>query len=241
MGNAIRFTSEGQVWVRARREGSRVYFEVQDSGVGISPSALQEIFKPFVQAKASTMRTFGGTGLGLAIARHLVECMGGTLTASSEEGKGSTFRFDIALPACEPPREILTDSLNVEELDPRLSVLVAEDNRVNREVIGRQLEVLELRATVVEDGEQALSCMTEKLYDVVLMDLHMPKPDGLGATRAARKLGYQGPIIAMTASALKEDQAAARDAGMTAFLEKPVTLKALRRALAESDGEASRT
>ena len=153
--------------------------------------------------------------------------MDGDLQASSVEGQGSTFSFDIALPACDAAEEAPRERLSLPPLDTTVTILVAEDNPVNQAVIRRQLEVLKIQATIVDDGEQALTCMLEQSFDVVLMDLHMPKLDGLGATRAARERGYEGPIVAMTASALLEDRAAAKEAGMTAFLEKPVTLEAL--------------
>lgn len=220
--------------VRVRRAGDAVHFEVQDTGIGIAPEAIERVFQPFIQADASTTRTHGGTGLGLAIARHLVETMGGTLTVESTEGEGSTFRFHLDMPPCEASPEHVepeaTPAVSVEGL----SVLVAEDNPVNREVVRRQLEALSVEAVLVQDGQEALAILSEQRFDAVLMDLHMPKIDGLEAARRAREAGYEDAIIAMTASALPEDRQAALDAGMEDVLVKPVTLEGLRVMLART-------
>ncbi|MBC04279.1 MAG: hypothetical protein CMJ34_13415 [Phycisphaerae bacterium] len=231
VGNAVKFTADGSVVVRMHRVGDSVACEVEDNGPGISGELRTQIFEPFVQGDASTTREHGGSGLGLAISRHLVECMGGTLDVISTAGQGSCFRFDVCIPACHgPDAEMSEGQARAGRLRP-LSVLVAEDNALNRVVLERQLESLEVDVRMVANGVEALKQLESTRFDVVLMDLHMPRLDGLNTTRRARAAGYDGPILAMTASALPEDREAAIEAGMNGFLVKPVATAVLEKAL----------
>ncbi len=231
LGNAIKFTEQGQVTVRAQRQGDTLELAVADTGIGIPPAALAQIFEPFVQADATTTRRFGGSGLGLAISRRLTEALGGTLSVESTEGAGSTFRLALPFPAAAPAPEG-DDRAPSGPLPAGLRVHVAEDNAVNRLVIGRQLAALGVQAAASSDGLSVVSAVLDAPPDVVLMDVHMPGQDGFAATRALRAAGHRGPILALTASAQPEDRAAAADAGMDGFLVKPVTIAALHRALA---------
>ena len=231
VGNAVKFTTHGAVVVRMQRDGDSVRCAVEDNGPGIHEDVRGQIFEPFVQGDASTTRRHGGSGLGLAISRHLVECMDGTIDVTSTPGEGSCFDFDLHLPACPDPTAAQQDRpVSKARLRP-LSVLVAEDNALNRVVLQRQLSDLQVQVTMAEDGLSALAQMKSKRFDVVLMDLHMPLLDGLSTTRQARETGYAGPILAMTASALPEDRQAAMEAGMNGFLVKPVATSVLEKAL----------
>ena len=233
VGNALKFTDRGQVEVRARASSRRLRLEVEDTGIGMTPDTVDRLFGAFTQADASTTRRFGGTGLGLAISKGLVEAMGGTISARSSPGRGSTFRVDLPLteaaadavePGIAPTPEGRLD----------LRVLVAEDNPVNVKVVTRLLERLGVAVDVAEDGEAAVRRAREADYDVILMDLQMPGVDGLEATRRIRSEHPEPPpIVALTANAFPEDRARCEAAGMAGFLSKPVRRPDLVRVLAE--------
>ena len=234
--NAVKFTEHGTVTLRARvvpgrgadgRVGLR--FEVQDSGIGVAADELPRLFQAFEQADASTTRRHGGTGLGLAITRHLAQLMGGEAGATSQTAAGSTFWFTAHFAAAgdgTDGRALPIDLSQAAELLRRghagARVLLAEDHPVNREVAVAQLEAVGLVVEVAADGQQALDQLGRAPYDLVLMDMQMPRLDGLAATRAARAAGMTLPIVAMTANAFPEDRAACRAAGMNDFVAKPV-------------------
>ena len=231
VGNAVKFTPRGSVRVHLAYHQRQICCEVVDTGIGIKPDVLRTLFRPFKQADASTARRFGGTGLGLAICKRLCELMGGDIGASSVEGEGSTFTFTLpADPAAAPDA---SDSEDIGPLPP-LAVLVAEDNRVNQLVVRRMLEKLGVHATFVEDGEQAVESVTRTSFDLVLMDRHMPGVDGLEATRRIRRLPTeraQTPVVALTASVMADDRTECLEAGMNAFIPKPIEPKLLERTL----------
>ena len=223
VGNALKFTPGGTVRVRLRGlPGDRVRFEVQDDGRGIPQDRLDTLFDPYVQA--NQVRGVGGTGLGLAICKGIVEGYGGQLGVVSELDVGSTFWFEIPLPAAH--LESLYSSKS-EALFEGLCVLVAEDNPVNRMLMERQLQVLGARVLLAEDGLQAVTRAMSHLPDLVLMDMHMPSMDGLEATRRLRKAGFYGPIVALTASVMEEDRGACLASGMDGFLTKPLSQERL--------------
>ncbi len=240
VGNAIKFTSEGGVTVRARvlertRHHTRLRFEVADTGIGIEPEARGRLFSPFVQVDASTTRRFGGSGLGLAICRSLVTLMGGEIDVDSTPGDGSTFWFTIRL---DTPTDKEADGVlenneytgrTVDTIGAR--VLVAEDNEANVRLIERMLGRLGIDVIAVGDGRQAVSAVRESLFDLILMDLHMPEMDGLDATRAIRSAGHDIPIVALTANAMNSDRQACLAAGMNDYLSKPVRATDLSAAL----------
>jgi PAS domain S-box-containing protein len=249
VGNAIKFTPEGDVTVSARLislrgDSATLRFAVSDTGIGIPPEVRARLFSEFVQADSSIARRFGGTGLGLAICKRLVELMHGRIGVDSNPGSGSTFWIEIALPLSEAPVRLAA----VAGAEPRairpLRVLLAEDNLVNQKVALGLLGRLGHQVTVAADGAQALAAVQQAEFDVVLMDMQMPGMDGLEATRRIRALpGPQSelPIIAMTANALKGDDQRCLEAGMNDYLAKPVDPDALFRKLALhcQAGEAS--
>ena len=200
--NAVKFTDEGEVTIsvtcQARRDLlATVEWTVTDSGIGIAPEKLGQLFSDFAQADASISRRFGGTGLGLAISRRIIEQRGGTIGVTSTPGEGSSFRFTLVLPWSQVPvSDQATGRDEAEELKARiasldrpLKVLVAEDDAVNRMVVSKMLGAFEVELRVVTDGVEAVAAASESDYDVVLMDVRMTDMDGLAATRAIRAQG----------------------------------------------------
>jgi CheY-like chemotaxis protein len=237
VGNGIKFTAQGSVSLRVEPaevagRGPALRFTIQDTGIGIAPEARTRLFEPFTQADSSITRRYGGTGLGLAITGRLIELMGGEIDLESPPGEGSTFRFvlpfDISRePAGTAPAADLRAPL--EALRARCRILLADDNEINRMVAARQLEVLGYRFLTVDDGQEAVTAFSRERFDAVLMDCRMPVMDGYEATRCLRRQahGSDVPIIAVTASALKEDVELCLAAGMSDYLAKPIQLSDL--------------
>ncbi len=227
VGNAIKFTEQGAVTLRMSHDGGRIHLAVIDTGIGIAEDRLDRIFDAFAQADASTTRRFGGTGLGTTISRQLVERMGGRITVESVLGQGSTFHVWLPLPLGDPARASAsrpsTDTVSL----PPLKLLVADDVAQNGELLQLILSREGHQVRLVTDGLQALKAFTEERFDAVLMDVHMPHLDGLGATRRIRNFElaqdrHHTPVVALTASVLEEDRQAALAAGMDGFAVKPV-------------------
>ncbi|MDO9313124.1 MAG: ATP-binding protein [Burkholderiaceae bacterium] len=236
--NAVKFTPSGRVVLRVAIESETadqalVRFEVEDTGIGIDAQTLPRLFSAFEQADNSSTRTYGGTGLGLAITRRLARLMGGDAGATSVPGKGSTFWFTASLrkargqvlPASTRPPDS-AEGLLVQRF-AGAKVLLAEDEPLNREVIVALLSALDV--DVATDGVEAFNRASLNRYELIIMDVHMPRMDGLEAVRRIRQLpGYVGvPIIALTASGFEEDRERCLQAGMDAFLAKPVDSESL--------------
>nr|CRH04229.1 Putative histidine kinase with PAS 4 domain and response regulator receiver domain [Candidatus Magnetococcus massalia] len=239
ISNALKFIQQGKVILRATaQEGEMVLFEVMDTGPGIPQEKQQEIFKPFVQADASTTREHGGTGLGLAICQHLIAEMGGAMGLKSELGKGATFSFNLPLPEmphedrsqfeAQPAPICLELEGKVERSSKQdLDILLVDDSMDNRLLVQAFLKKTAHRITMAENGHEAVEQFKAETFDVVLMDIQMPVMDGYEATRQIRAWeqaqGYSStPIIALTAHALVEEAEQIIEAGCDLHLTKPV-------------------
>jgi signal transduction histidine kinase/CheY-like chemotaxis protein len=247
VSNGVKFTERGlvQVWLSLSRLPSgraEVHIEVRDTGAGIPPEKLGEIFDKFTQADTSITRKYGGTGLGLAITRRLVEMHGGTIRVESEVGKGSTFSVTLPFDAAplaeqtvEPARatKIVAATPITAAPKPAASplpagarLLLVEDNLVNQKVVLAMLRKKGYRIDIANDGREALQKLeaAEAPYDLVLMDVQMPVLDGLEATRVLRRdpRWKQLPVVAMTAHAMTGDREKCMEAGMTGYISKPV-------------------
>jgi CheY-like chemotaxis protein len=236
LGNAVKFTREGsvdfEVTAKPVEDGRLALgFEVLDTGVGIPPDKLTQIFEAFSQADNSHSREFGGTGLGLTISDRLVSLMGGKIAASARAGGGSVFRFEIALDVVATPETMVSPkSPSPPEATPRTTrrVLVAEDNLINRRLVQVMLQKLGFEVSLAEDGQLALAALETRLPDVLLLDLQMPVLSGLEVARRIREREQalnlpRLPIIAVTANSSAADREASLAAGADAFLAKPFT------------------
>lgn len=231
IGNALKFTSHGQIDVTVRPidEHDFIAFVIRDSGIGIAPDKLAKIFEEFSQAENGIDRSFGGTGLGLTISQQFARLMGGDINVSSIPGAGSTFTVTARLPKARKPSSATTPRTEV-QIPTGLRVLLADDNSANRLLVRKFLDQLELDIIEACDGAQALNLLQDHSPDVILMDMQMPKIDGVAATRRIRDRPppFQQPIIiALTASADAHDHARCLAAGMDYFLSKPIRKQAL--------------
>jgi signal transduction histidine kinase/ActR/RegA family two-component response regulator len=240
LSNAIKFTSKGKVSLNVslehERDGvSKVLFKVSDTGIGISKEAQFRLFTAFEQADSSTTRRFGGTGLGLAITRKLTQLMGGDIAVESTEGVGTSFIVTLGAPIADAPEQIQgTANADVQKRSTKpkrnLRVLAAEDNALNRKVLVAFLKPLQADLTFAVDGEEAIQLLKTKGFDVVLMDIQMPKMDGIEVTKVLR--AHEGPnqyvpVIAMTANAMQGDRPTYLAAGMDEYISKPIDARLL--------------
>jgi CheY-like chemotaxis protein len=254
-GNGIKFTNKGGVRVVTRLIGGEserpmLRFDVQDTGPGLSPEACATVFEAFSQADASTTRLFGGTGLGLAISRQLAELLGGDLSVESIEGRGSVFTLTIdtgpltGVRLIEPGEdepdtvETLTRASTpalferIRQEGPTGRILLVEDGDDSRRLIALTLEKAGFEASCAVNGAEAVELAlsawdAEQPFDLILMDMQMPILDGYDATRKLREEGYSGPIIALTAHAMKGDREKCLAAGCDDYASKPVDRREL--------------
>ncbi|HEY0030575.1 MAG TPA: ATP-binding protein [Bacteroidia bacterium] len=234
-GNAIKFTESGEVkitvkLVRDDGKNVRLFFSVQDSGIGIPADKLDKIFESFTQVNATTTRKYGGTGLGLTIAKQIIEQQGGKISVSSKVNEGSTFSFIIEFKKTNKKVKVVQQEypldLSHKSIDlSRVNILVVDDNRVNQRVAALTLKKWNVRVAVADDAKTAISKLLEEKFDIILMDIAMPEMDGLEATKYIRKdlsaPVCNTPIIAMTASALIGEEEKCITAGMNDYISKP--------------------
>ncbi|WP_413578411.1 response regulator [Bdellovibrio sp. HCB290] len=246
IGNSIKFTSEGHVHVDVEwvpRTGfelhNRMRFYISDSGVGIHPEHASHLFQPFVQEDSATTRNFGGTGLGLALSRQLARAMGGdVILAGSVPGQGSTFMVEVNADPIEGT--FFIDILNFAAThdDKAFSfkgnrklegmrVLLVEDVEDNQALVAHFLGAVGVTVEFAENGQEGVEAALAREYDAVLMDIQMPVMDGYEATRRLRAQGYERPIIALTAHALKEETVKSINAGCTYHMAKPINFNQL--------------
>ncbi len=237
VGNAIKFTELGEISLRlsphpAPQGNVAVTFDVRDSGIGMDTEVLDSLFQPFHQIEGVNGRHRGGTGLGLAISQRIVEAMGGRIEVQSQLGRGSRFRFTLSFEPDDTPVRAPTNDSSLGGLDDDSkltgSVLVVEDNDVNRMIAREVLQSLGLQVVEASDGAEALRLLSVSRVDLVLMDCQMPVMDGYVATQEVRKreaeLGLPRlPILALTANAFDEDAVRSNEAGMDGHLAKPYT------------------
>lgn len=259
--NALKFSDNGRVNIRLDRtvadteSGAAVRISVSDNGIGIPSDKLSAVFTDLEQVDGSMSRRFGGTGLGLTLTRQLVNLMGGRITLQTQEGIGSTFTLILPLSAVQEdvpqgnrcasvmrmddqPQGTSVMSESSTSLDfTTLQVLVAEDNPVNQMLLESMLETLGCTVTLADDGEQALTAMMSRAFDMVFMDCQMPNMDGLQAATHARDNGLHMPIVAVTANALCGDRERCLGSGMNDYVTKPVTQDTIARMLSIYTGD----
>jgi signal transduction histidine kinase/CheY-like chemotaxis protein len=228
LNNAVKFTEQGHVLLSiAFSEAAQMLrFEVSDTGIGVDPQVVGRLFTRFSQADSSTTRDYGGTGLGLAICKGLVERMEGRIGVESRPAAGSIFWFEL------PARRVEAATADDGAADGQAQVLhgwvlLVDDHAMNRNLGETMLNLLGCQVDLVSSGEEAVRAASERVYDAILMDVHMPKMDGLAATRAIRALpgpGSKAPIIAMSADVMERNLERCREAGMVDHIAKPVQL-----------------
>jgi signal transduction histidine kinase/CheY-like chemotaxis protein len=230
ISNAVKFTEAGHVVVRAALDRTApdapmLVFEVEDTGPGMSADSLKTLFREFQQGGRAVAREKGGTGLGLAISRRLAALLGGDLTAQSTLGEGSTFRLSLPFrPAAAAPAHEIQKAAAPETERP-LRILIAEDQPVNQRIVSLFLKPMGWDLVVAGDGEEALAALSSVWFDVVLMDMQMPKLDGPEATQRLRASDWPTrdvPVIALTANAMDHHRTVFMDAGADAFIAKPI-------------------
>jgi signal transduction histidine kinase/HPt (histidine-containing phosphotransfer) domain-containing protein len=247
LGNALKFTEQGHVLLSLRAEPAEsgqlsILATVSDTGIGIAPEQHDVVFRAFEQGDNSTSRKYGGTGLGLAICQRLVDLMGGRIWFESQPGHGSDFHFTVRYGMPSPEQCAATDAAQAVPRAPAqparpLRVLLAEDSLYNQRLAIGLLKKQGHTVIVAENGRQALEQLAQGTFDLVLMDVQMPGMDGFDATRDIRsreaQCGGHVPIIALTAHAMKGDRERCLEAGMDAYVSKPVRARTLYKVLDE--------
>ena len=244
IGNAIKFTHQGSVTARATVAEGDLVVAISDTGIGIAPERIPHLFIPFASDAAPSEKLLSGSGLGLPMSQQLIGLMGGTIAVASAPGCGTTFtvRLPLRLASDVAPPELAPDLPAPPASTVTLRgcrVLIAEDHAINQELILAMADALGLDAQLASDGIEAVEMVTRAKaegvpFQLVLMDVLMPRMDGLAAARALRAAGHSPaelPIVALTASCFEQDIAAASEAGMQAHLAKPLTLAALEQTI----------
>ncbi len=250
INNAIKFTNEGAVTIRVARIGGndafvRLRFTVKDTGIGIAADKLPHVFDRFNQAEANTTRKYGGTGLGLAIVKQLVELQHGSVAVESQAGKGSTFKVELPYTLGEVIPESGIDIYNGHNGHGQLAhtdahLLIAEDNRMNQDLLRHLLHNWRLRFQVVNNGRDVLSALEKQHFDLVLMDIQMPEMDGYTAAQKIRQeLHSNIPIIAMTAHAMAGEREKCLSYGMNEYVAKPIREEELYRLIQVFTGKTA--
>jgi len=224
ISNAIKFSSKGKnINIDIRYSDGNLIFSVQDYGIGMSKSEQDKIFKPFIQADTSTTRNYGGTGLGLSIVMSLTKQMNGLIILQSKEGEGS--KIEITIPLKQVLSEVAQsiDEIELKRENLKGYVLIAEDNKTNQMLISILMDEFGLTYKIVNDGVEAVDVFGKEKFDLVLMDENMPKMNGIDAMRKIHSMhGTSVPIVALTANAMNGDSKKFIDAGMSAYVPKPI-------------------
>jgi len=236
LSNAVKFTDSGSISLFITKVNhNRFQFKITDTGKGLKKEEQKKIFQPFSQADGTSTRQYGGTGLGLTISKQLVEMMNGKIWVESSYQQGSSFIFEIELKELED-KQIERRPLVIEEQEPLVQnieslrgkhILIAEDNFINQEIILGLLENSNILIDIAENGEEAVKLHKKNSYNLILMDIQMPIMDGYEAAKIIRESDRNIPIIAITASAMKEDVEKSLEAGMNDHLNKPIDVNKL--------------
>lgn len=239
VGNAIKFTDNGEIRIKVQKLTDNYRITVSDTGCGIAPEQIDRLFDAFQQLDASTTRRYGGTGLGLSISKKLAELMHGTMGVESTVNQGSSFWLELPYQAGSAQDTNTNSTMPTGQSEQTsktelsgLNVLLVEDNLVNQKVAAAFLNKLSVKSVIAKDGEDALQKMKIQAFDLVLMDCQMPVMDGFAASEAIRQgqagdKNRQVPIIALTANVMQEDQNRCFTAGMNGFIGKPIKLQQL--------------
>ncbi|WP_069190273.1 ATP-binding protein [Candidatus Terasakiella magnetica] len=240
-GNAVKFTDEGEVVISVQvleksLDDALIRFEVKDTGIGIPEEQITNLFNAFTQVDTSISRRFGGTGLGLAISSGLVETMGGDrIFVESTVGVGTVFYFELRLPKSEAPKHVC-QAVPQNEVTRDLHILIVEDNKINRTVAKGLLEKMGHHVSMANDGQEGVDAVVENEFDMILMDIHMPRLNGLEATKQIRSMDDKEkaniPILALTADVMQDSIEEYSSHGMQGYVAKPVRREALMDALA---------
>ncbi len=229
IGNSIKFTKDGDIWVRAHKINEKnglfnIRFEVEDNGIGISKEKQDYMFESFSQGSIQINRKYGGTGLGLSIVKGLIDILGGKIYLKSELGQGTTFFFELPL---QHSKEVIKETqvsyfkdLKEEDLSG-IKILVVEDNKINQMITKKILNKMKLSCEVVDNGEDAVEKVKSNQYDVVLMDIHMPGISGIEATKIIRAFNQELTIFALTAVTIEDKMVEFEEAGFTDIISKP--------------------
>ncbi|MCL2079301.1 MAG: ATP-binding protein [Oscillospiraceae bacterium] len=244
LSNAVKFTNSGEVNLSLKikspdDKSAAVYFEISDTGIGMSPQQLDKIFDPFIQADSGTTRNYGGTGLGLAITKNIVEMMGGELKVKSQKDVGSTFSFEITFDLASASESLASGAAPDVVKKPRFDglVLVFDDNALNQQVICEHLSSVGLQTVVAENGQIGVDLVKERIenkkapFDLIFMDMFMPVMDGMEAASKINALNIKTPIVAMTANIMADELEKYKNNGMPDCLGKPFTSQQLWRVL----------
>jgi CheY-like chemotaxis protein len=245
LSNAIKFTNAGMIKLHSvlKNVGDNnitMYFEVKDSGIGMSSDEIRKIFDPFTQAESGTMRKYGGTGLGLAITKDIVEVMGGMLMVESTPGIGSKFSFELTFNTVDADDKTLDNKIVFNDIEKPAfegEILLCEDNTMNQQVICEHLARIGLKTAIAVNGKFGVDMVKrriergEKQYDLIFMDMHMPVMDGLEAAEKIMEFNTGVPIVAMTANIMADDREMYKLSGMNDCLGKPFTSQELWRCL----------
>ena len=246
LSNAVKFTNTGMIKLLAEvkntsRNTVTIYFEVKDSGIGMTSEQIKKVFDPFTQAETGTTRKYGGTGLGLAITRNIVEMMGGTLSVESVPGVGCKFSFEVTFDTIDVSSNEESDKkivLNkIEKPFFEGEILLCEDNAMNQQIICEHLAKVGLKTVVAENGKIGVETVQDRMekggkqFDLIFMDMHMPVMDGLEAAAKILELDAGIPIVAMTANVMSDDREIYKASGMNDCVGKPFTSQELWRCL----------
>ncbi|SHG58871.1 tetratricopeptide repeat-containing hybrid sensor histidine kinase/response regulator [Winogradskyella jejuensis] len=252
LGNAIKFTKDGDIWVRVKKKSSKkelyqLLFEIEDNGIGISKEKQEQMFESFSQGSIQINRKYGGTGLGLSIVKGLMKILNGKISLKSQLGQGTTFFFELPLKYVEAKKKIEPKESkhieNIKALDlENIKILVVEDNKINQMITKKILTKMGLTCDIVDNGEDAVEKVRNTEYNVVLMDIHMPGISGLEATKRIRGFNKELTIFALTAVTLEDKMHEFDEAGFDDIISKPFKQETFEKKLyAALSGKAEAT